>query len=63
MEKNRYDGTYFFDDEPKFCWAKHKVVGKGLLGVEVSVTEVVSGCLGEIESVSPTARIMRMLTM
>ena len=42
---------------------KRKVVIECLFGVEVAITQMVSGSLGEIESVSPTAKKTRGLTI
>ena len=57
MENNRCSWTYFVNDEGVLGRVKHKVFAEGPLGVEVPIAQIMSGFLGEIESVSSTAKM------
>lgn len=63
MEKNRNDWTYFFHDKAIFGRVKRNVVLEGLCDVEVAFAQTVGRHLGEIESVSPTVKMPRKLTI
>jgi len=54
---------YLCDNEAKLSWVSKNVAVEGLCGVEVAVAQMVHRFLGEIGSVSSTARMMKKLTI
>jgi hypothetical protein len=67
MEINSYGMSvgwpYLCDNEAKLSQVGKNVALEGLCDVEVVVAQMVHGFLGEIGSVSSTARMMKKLTI